>query len=73
MLADMIGRLAAWSPDLNGAAALPMVRAAWGLWPLLALFMAVLVFFHSSEFLLAATFNREGLSWDCEFWLVRKR
>ncbi|MEW5297433.1 MAG: hypothetical protein WDW36_000641 [Sanguina aurantia] len=41
-----------------------MVRAVWELWPLLAVFMAVLVFFHSSEFLLAATFNREGLSWD---------
>lgn len=42
-------------------------EAVWQLWPQLALFIAVLLFFHSSEFLLAAVFMREGLSRDCEF------
>lgn len=44
---------------------------AWQLWPQLALFIAVLLFFHSSEFLLAAVFMREGLSRDCEFGCKR--
>ena len=30
------------------------------------LFLAALAFFHSSEFFLAALYNREGLGWRCE-------